>query len=364
MLINNLQTHIAHHRVLIDGAIKRVLDRSWLVLGPEVKNFEKTFVDYIHVPHCISVANGTDALELALRGLGIAAGDTVATAANAGFYTSTAVLAIGASPLYLEVDVNTHLITLKEVEQAIRQGAKAIVVTHLYGQAQRDIVAISDLCRSSGLALVEDCAQATGARINGKPVGGFGDAGCFSFYPTKNLGALGDGGAVVTNSLDVAAKVSCLRQYGWSAKYQVDLAGARNSRLDELQAAVLSEFLPHLDEWNSRRRDIAAQYSNRITHSAIKLPPKGAEDYVAHLYVVRCVDRDSLREHLRNLDIATDVHYPIPDYRQAVFENRFEQVLLPNTDQLAREVLTLPCYPEMSDADVDEVVEGVNAWQN
>ncbi len=362
MLINNLFAHVTSYRSSIDAAIKRVLDRSWLVLGPEVENFERLFADYIQIAYCRSVANGTDALELALRALGVQAGDKVATVANAGMYTSTAILSIGGTPIFMDVDLVTQVVTQNEVERAIAQGAKAVVVTHLYGQAQIDIAEVAAKCRSSGVKLVEDCAQAHGARVNGKRVGSFGDAGCFSFYPTKNLGALGDGGAVVCRDTELAEKVGYLRQYGWSAKYQVELAGARNSRLDEIQAAVLSEFLPHLDSWNARRRDIASQYSRRITHPAVIFPSTDGDDYVAHLYVVRCSERECLRQHLRELDIATDVHYPIPDHRQPVFGNRFSELRLPNTEQLAQEVLTLPCYPEMAQADVERVISAVNHW--
>lgn len=362
MLINNLSDHIYNHRDDIDAAIKRVLDRSWLVLGPEVKNFEKLLAEYIDVHHCRTVANGTDAIELALRALGMRVGDKVATVANAGMYTSTALLAIGCTPVFMDVDVVTQIVTQNEVERALQRGVKAVVVTHLYGQAQSKIADIAAKCHAAGVALVEDCAQAHGARVNGKMVGSFGDIGCFSFYPTKNLGALGDGGAVVCNDADLAEKVGRLRQYGWSAKYQVELAGSRNSRLDEMQAAILSVFLPILDSWNTRRREIATQYSTSIKHPDVILPIVAGEDYVAHLYVVRSSKRDMLREHLRNQDIATDVHYPIPDYQQPLFGGFFSNVHLPHTEKLAREVLTLPCYPEMTPEDVEMVINAVNEW--
>jgi dTDP-4-amino-4,6-dideoxygalactose transaminase len=210
--------------------------------------------------------------------------------------------------------------------------------------------------------LLEDCAQAHGAQVNGKRVGTFGDAASFSFYPTKNLGALGDGGAVVTNSPSLAEKVGLLRQYGWTAKYSVEAPGARNSRLVEMQAAILSAFLPHLDDANARRREISARYSTLIRHPHIALPQKGGADYVAHLYVIRSRQRDGLREHLSQLNIASDIHYPIPDYRQPVFGERYIKICLQNTECLAREILTLPCYPEMSDEEVDCVVAAVNGW--
>jgi len=358
--INDLKCHTRRLAPSIEHAVARVIASGWFVLGPEVEAFERSFAAYVRVNHCRTVANGTDALELALRAVGVNRNSIVATVANAGFYTSNALLAIGANPLYLDVDGDTCLVTLDEVERAIRTGVKAVVVTHLYGQAVLEIAQIAMCCRAAGVALVEDCAQAHGAKVGSKQVGSFGDIGCFSFYPTKNLGALGDGGAVVCNSAALASEIAHLRQYGWSAKYQVDLAGARNSRLDEIQAAVLSEFLPYLDSWNERRRDIASQYSLNITHPSVKLPLVGGGDYVAHLYVIRCSERDRLREYLQRLDIATDIHYPIPDYRQPIFVKRFSELLLPNTEQLAQECLTLPCYPEMVQADVERVVSAIN----
>jgi dTDP-3-amino-2,3,6-trideoxy-4-keto-D-glucose/dTDP-3-amino-3,4,6-trideoxy-alpha-D-glucose/dTDP-2,6-dideoxy-D-kanosamine transaminase len=363
VLLNDLSKKIANHRGAINVAIKRVLDSSWLVLGPEVKSFEKDFAKYMAVKYCHSVANGTDALELALRALGVKQDDRVATAANAGFYTSTALLAIGAVPFYLDVDLETRVVTINEVERAIREGVKAIVATHLYGQAVQDIVEIAERCHVAGVALVEDCAQAHGAKVDGKQAGSFGNIGCYSFYPTKNLGALGDGGAIVTNDEALSAKVTRLSQYGWSAKYHVEQTGARNSRLDAMQAAILSEFLPQLDSWNSRRREIASIYSTQINNPAVILPSDGDESYVAHLYVLRVSQRSSLQTHLRSYDITTDVHYPIPDHRQLIFGDRFASISLPNTEQLAKEVLSLPCYPEMTDDEVQQVISAVNGWQ-
>lgn len=363
MLINDLSARIGANEEAIMAATNRVIASGWLVLGPEVKRFEAAFAKYLGAVHCISLANGTDAIELALRAMGVEAGDRVATVANAGMYTTTAMLAIGAEPFFLDVDLATRNTTLSEVERAIAEGVKVVVVTHLYGLATPEIQEIARRCAQNGVRLLEDCAQAHGAIIDGKRAGTFGDASCFSFYPTKNLGALGDGGAVVTNSAEIAQRVSCLRQYGWTDKYRVEFAGARNSRLDEIQAAILLAFLPHLDAANARRREIATQYSTKIKHANVSLPdPMGAE-YVGHLYVLRSARRDSLRSHLRALDIASDVHYPVPDHRQPVFGERFAQIKLANTEQLASEILTLPCYPEMTDAQVDEVIAGINSWR-
>lgn len=364
MQINDLSAKIAKHKNDIKLAANRVIDSGWLVLGPEVKRFEQSFADYLGSSHCISLANGTDAIELALKALGVERGDRVATVANAGMYTTTALLAIGAEPFFLDVDLSSRNTTLAEVERALAAGVKAVVVTHLYGLAVPQIRQIADCCARQGVPLMEDCAQAHGARVDGQRVGTFGNAASFSFYPTKNLGALGDGGAVVTGSGAVAEKVIRLRQYGWTTKYQVEVGGARNSRLDEMQAAILSVFLPDLDVANARRREIADRYFAGIVHPDVSLPAPAGEAYVAHLYVVRSARRDALRAHLRDSDIAADVHYQISDYRQPVFGNRFESVFLENTEMLTREILTLPCYPEMTDAQVGQVIDAVNAWRS
>jgi dTDP-4-amino-4,6-dideoxygalactose transaminase len=361
--INNLSARIAHNEIPIKAAIDRVISSGWLVLGPEVKHFEQSFATYLGVDYCVSVANGTDAIELALKAMGIQCGDRVATVANAGMYTTTALLAIGAEPYFMDIDIDTRGATLEEVKQAIDAGVKAVVVTHLFGLGIPEIASIAEYCTKKQVPLLEDCAQAHGAQVNGKHVGAFGDAASFSFYPTKNLGALGDGGAVVSNNLIIAEKVKLLRQYGWVEKYKVSMPGARNSRLDEMQAAILTEFLPQLDQANSRRREIARQYSQLIQHPNVLVPVVGGEDYVAHLYVIRSLQRDALRVHLQAKAIASDIHYPIPDYRQPLFAQRFVNISLKNTELLAQEILTLPCYPEMTETDVQRVVNAVNNWQ-
>lgn len=360
--INNLSAKITKHQTQIKASIDRVIASGWLVLGPEVKQFEESFAAYLGACHCVSLANGTDAIELALKSMGVGPGDRVATVANAGMYTTTAILAIGAEPYFMDVDIDTRGATLAEVTRAVEAGIKAVVVTHLYGLAIPEIAQIAQYCTQKGVPLLEDCAQAHGSQVNGKRVGTFGDAASFSFYPTKNLGALGDGGAVVTCNPELAEKVGLLRQYGWTSKYRVEVAGARNSRLDEMQAAILSEFLPHLDEANARRREIAARYSTLIRHPNVALPQEGGTDYVAHLYVIRSQQRDALREHLRKLKIASDVHYPIPDYRQPVFGERFAEIHLQTTERLANEILTLPCYPEMNDEEVNYIIAAANGW--
>jgi len=361
LLINDLRRHQEAVAGAIGESLARVAQSGWFVLGAEGEAFEAAFAAYCGTPHAIGVANGTDALELALKALGVKAGDRVATVANAGFYACTALNAIGAAPLFVDVDAESQLMDLDALETALGQHpVAAIVVTHLYGRLH-DMDRLAALSRRFATPLLEDCAQAHGAARDGRRAGSFGDAAAFSFYPTKNLGALGDGGAVVTRRADVDEAVRALRQYGWSGKYEVSRAGGRNSRLDELQAAVLRAKLPRLDGWNARRREISARYSQGISHPEVRTPPVSGEDDVAHLYVVRTARRDALRAHLKSAGVAADVHYPIPDHRQPCWAGRLD-VRLPVTEELAGEVLTLPCFPELTHAEVDQVIAAVNAW--
>lgn len=360
--LNNIRAKIANHRNQIDRAITRVIDSGWVILGSEVQEFERKFAAFLQASYCIGVANGTDAIELALRAMDIAPGDFVATVANAGMYTTTALLAIGAQPYFMDVDLETKCASLVEVKRAIDAGVKAVVITHLYGYATPEIALIVEYCNAKGVRLLEDCAQAHGARINKQCVGTFGDAASFSFYPTKNLGALGDGGAIVTNNEEIAEKIRLLRTYGWSDKYNVVLNGARNSRLDEIQAAVLSELLTSLDAMNTKRREIANRYSESIIHPHIEVPRSEGECYVAHLYVIRTSRRGKLMSYLKQHKIASDIHFPIPDYKQPIFKNAFSGTHLTATEILAGEVLTLPCYPELSDDEVNFIITVINDW--
>lgn len=361
--INDLLARMTRYQELITNAAQRVITSGWWILGPECKRFEQAFADYIGVNHCVGVANGTEALELALKALGIKTNDLVATVANAGMYTTSSVLTIGARPFFMDVDPNTFCVTLDEVRRAVQAGAKAIVITHLYGQAVPELLSITQYCAQNNVRLVEDCAQAHGARINGKTVGSFSDIATFSFYPTKNLGALGDGGAIVTNHEELANQLRLLSQYGWTSKYRVEIAGARNSRLDEMQAAILYELLPFLDEANARRQAIANIYDANIKHPLIKTPRLNGESYVAHLYVIRSSRRDELRHYLHKFKIASEIHYPIPDHRQPVFGNQFCTIELKNSEELSQEILTLPCYPEMSTQELDSIITTINGWQ-
>ncbi len=338
--------------------VKRVLDRHWYVLGDEVTNFETEFAKYVGVSNCVTLANGTDALELALRGLGVEKGDRVIAVANAGFYGSTAIHAIGALPHYVDVDRQTLTMSVKALANALKQKPKAVIVTHLYGQLA-DIEELVRIASKADVPLIEDCAQSHGATRSGKQAGSFGKIACFSFYPTKNLGALGDGGAIVTSDSDLTARIRSLRQYGWSKKYLVANAGGRNSRLDEMQAAILREKLPHLSKWNEERRQIAQRYNKSFVSLPLDLPYSTGEDYVAHLYVIRVKnDRDAFRTFLKTRGITTEVHYPIPDQRQSAYPYAGTEKL-EITESACATVVSLPCYPGLTEVDVNRVIAAI-----
>jgi dTDP-4-amino-4,6-dideoxygalactose transaminase len=360
--INDLRRHTASQGDAVRAAVARVVDSGWFILGRELQSFEAEFAAYCGSPHCIGVANGTDALELALRACGVGPGGRVLTVANAGAYSTTAIHAAGGEPVYVDVDDDTLLVDEAELRRRLDgEPVAALIVTHLYGRLVPGIDAIARAARRARVPLIEDCAQAHGARLGGRMAGSFGDVGCFSFYPTKNLGALGDGGALVTGSAELGEQLRMLRQYGWAGKYRIERAGGRNSRLDEMQAAVLRAKLPMLDGWNERRRDIARRFSGGIRQPKLRCPRHFGEDCVAHLYVVRTAERQSLQAHLRARGIASDIHYPLPDYRQPAFAAGPGSVN-PVAERACDEVLTLPCFPEMTDDEVAAVVDAVNAW--
>ena len=363
LAINDLGRHYATTRKDVEAAISKVLASGWFVLGPHVRDFEQAFARYCGVSECVGVANGTDAIELALRGLGLAPGDKVVVAANAGMYATVAMMTLGCRPVFVDVHAGSMLMDATALRAVDDPGVRAVIVTHLYGRLA-DMEEITTICAQRGWPLIEDCAQAHGASRDGRRAGSFGHAATFSFYPTKNLGALGDGGAITTQSTEFAQKLRQLSQYGWGRKYEVAQSGGRNSRLDEIQAAILLAKLPRLDGWNTRRREIAAQYTRGISHADVRLPAYTDESWVAHLYVIECTDRDHLRKHLAANQVASDIHYPIPDHRQAALAEDFHGLSLPVTEQLATRILSLPCFPEMTDAEVEHVIQAVNQWQS
>ncbi|TWO67930.1 DegT/DnrJ/EryC1/StrS family aminotransferase [Caenimonas sedimenti] len=349
----------------LDATLQRVLQRNWFVLGEEVREFEREFAAWCGVAHCVTVANGTDALELALRALDVQPGGEVLCAANAGFYASAAALAMGAVPGYVDVDDGTLTLSPAALRQALAARPSkpaAVVATHLYGQLA-DVEGIAAVCAEAGVPWIEDCAQAHGAERGGRKAGSFAPLACFSFYPTKNLGALGDGGAVTSPDARLADRVRALRQYGWSAKYHVSERGGRNSRLDELQAAVLRLKLGHLERQNAERRAIARRYSEAFEGLALRLPVSCGADNAVHLYVVRTAQRETLRAHLLARGVASDVHYPVPDHQQAVLAASRAGVRLPVTEAACASVLSLPCFPGMREEEVDTVIAAVRAFR-
>lgn len=360
--LNDLaRNHQAGLEALRD-ACNRVISSGWYILGSEVADFETRFADYCGAGHCVGVANGTDALEIALRAAQVQPGDQVVTTANGGMYASIAINACSAEPVFVDVDPGTMNMCADSLRAAIRLRPRAVIVTHLYGR----LAAVDELTRiahEAGAIVIEDCAQAHGARLAGKHAGTFGDIGCFSFYPTKNLGALGDGGAVITRDNARADHVRRLRQYGWARKYHCEIAGGRNSRLDEMQAALLSVKLGWLDRQNGARRLVAQRYHDGIRHPHITTQRREGESDVAHLYVIRSPHRAQLAAHLARAGVQTDIHYPLPDHRQSIFGDRFASVHLPVTEKLADEILTLPCHPALREEEIAHVIDACNRFR-
>jgi dTDP-4-amino-4,6-dideoxygalactose transaminase len=336
----------------LDAAIARVLDSGWFLMGPEVPAFEQEFAAYHGQGfECVGLSTGTDALRIGLLALGIQPDDEVLVTANAGVPPVAAVVAAGARPVFCDVDPRTHTLDPLEIERRLTPRTRAVLVVHLYGHpAAMD--AISHAARRHGLKVLEDCAQAHGARFAGQLVGTGGDAAAFSFFPTKNLGALGDAGALLTRDPGVADSARLLRMYGWRTKY-VSERHSTVSRMDELQAAVLRVKLGHLDAWNAARVRLAERYRSQLDGAGLELPPSGG---VFHLFVIRTPRRDAVRAHLGQHGVGTDVHYPLPAHLQAPYASfGGGRGSLPHTERLADEVLSLPLYPELSEASVDYV---------
>lgn len=352
----------------IDAAVARALSSGWYILGAELKAFEAEFAAWLGVPAVIGCGNGTDAIALALRGLGIGPGATVVTVSHTAVATVAAIEMAGAVPLLIDIDPVHYTMDPEALRRVLEEPpaglppVRAVVAVHLYGQPA-DLDQIMPLCRAHGVALIEDCAQAHGARLHGQRVGTFGDAATFSFYPTKNLGALGDGGAVAVRSLPLAERLAALRQYGWHKHYISDEVGV-NSRLDEIQAAILRVKLPHLDRQNTRRAEIAAIYTDVLTGSALRPPhQRDGTAHVFHLYVTRSSDRDHIQAALRTAGIGTGIHYATPVHLQPAYARRIAlgHGGCPETETACREILSLPLYPEMTDAEVDAVCGALKA---
>ncbi|MDR9894881.1 DegT/DnrJ/EryC1/StrS family aminotransferase [Aetokthonos hydrillicola Thurmond2011] len=360
------------HKAEIDAAISRVLDSGWYVLGGEVQAFEKEFASYLGVSDAIGVANGTDALAIALRALDIGFGDAVITVSHTAVATVAAIELVGATPVLVDVDTETYNLDLNHLEDTIRRTLnstsqktrlKAIIPVHLYGYPA-DLKEIIDLARRYELYVVEDCAQSHGAEYMGHKTGSLGDLAAFSFYPTKNLGALGDGGAVVTNDVSLAQKVRSLREYGWQERYISSIPGM-NTRLDELQASILRVKLRYLDHENSERQQLARRYNQLLSTTSLVLPYKHDNaDHVYHQYVVRSQKRDELRAYLKEHGISTLIHYPVPIHLQPAYQNRIfiPQQKLKNTERVSQEIFSLPMHPHLTIEQVQQVSEMITLW--
>ena len=346
----------------VQSAVQRVLESGWYVLGREVAAFEEEFAAYVGVRHGIGVASGTEALQVGLMACGIGAGDEVITVSHTASATAMAVLLAGATPVFVDIDPATYTMRPELVEAALTARTKAVLPVHIYGQPA-GMAPVMDVARGHGLRVIEDCAQAHGATYRGQRVGAFGDLGCFSFYPAKNLGAYGDGGIVVTNDDALAEQVRLVREYGWRRRYVSEQVGL-NSRLDEVQAAVLRVKLRYLDGWNAARRQRAARYGEALAGAPLGLPQASRDaEHVYHLYVVRTPQRDALQRHLAEHAVGSAVHYPVPVHLQDAF-GAFSggQGSLPETEAAANEILDLPMYPELPLEDVDRVAAVVRAF--
>jgi len=370
----NPRANYLAHKDEIDQAIHRVLETGRYVLGEEVAAFEREFARYTGVRYSVGVGNGTDALHLTLRVYGIGPGDTVITVSHTAVATVAAIELAGATPVLVDIDPSSFTMDPNCLEDAIRnhdngRGAghggpvKAIIPVHLYGHPA-DMPAIMDIARRYSLYVIEDCAQSHGAAIQGRKTGSWGHLAAFSFYPTKNLGALGDGGAVVTNDPNLAQRASLLREYGWRERYVSEMRGM-NSRLDELQAAILRVKMKYLDEENGRRRELARIYDTLLPVTALILPRlKDDVEHVYHQYVVRTRYRDDLKAFLEAHSVGTLIHYPIPVHLQRAYrELGYRAGDLPVTERCAKEILSLPLYPEMEDSDIEEICELIRGYE-
>lgn len=357
------------HKEEIDQAIRRVLDSGWYILGQEVAAFEQEFAQYLGVSQAVGVGSGTDALEIALRACGVGVGDAVITVSHTVVATVAAIELVGAMPVLVDIDPTTFTLDPNRLEDTIKQHQgsriKAIIPVHLYGHPAA-MPAIMEMARRHDLYVIEDCAQSHGAAIEGRKTGAWGHLAAFSFYPTKNLGALGDGGAVVTDDQELAQKLRLLREYGWQRRYISDIAGM-NTRLDEMQAAVLRVKLKYLDQENGQRNQLAQVYNSRLCDTPLVLPEVGQDiDSVYHQYVVKSAQRDALKDFLKDNSVGTLIHYPVPVHRQEAYQNRVGVGSrgLQETENVVREILSLPMYPQMISDQAQQVADLIVSWYN
>lgn len=357
----DLKQQYASIKSEVDAAIARVIENTSFILGPEVRAFEAAFAEYTGARACIAVNSGTAALQLALMAAGVGAGDEVIVPSFTFFATAEAVSVLGATPVFVDVDPVSYTVTADAIERAITPRTRAVIPVHLYGQAA-DLDPILELAQKHNLRVIEDAAQAHGAEYKRKRVGGLGSAGCFSFYPSKNLGAYGEAGAIVTNDEELATRLRLLRDHGSTSKYAHAIVGY-NFRMEEIQAAVLNVKLPHLNDWNDARRTRAARYHSALSNSGVALPHEMEyARHVYHVYAVQADNRDELQRRLTAAGVQSGVHYPIPIHFQPAYQSLgYKRGDLPVTEALAERVLSLPMFPELSDEQIDRVAEAVTA---
>ena len=363
VLMNDFKLEPQELRDEMLTAVSRVIDSGWYVLGKEVEKFERNWAKICGVKHGIGVGNGMDAIEISLRALDIGPGDEVITTPMTAFATVLAILKSGATPVLADINPNTALISIESARKVISSQTKAILLVHLYGQV-RDMDQWKKFCELNSINLIEDCAQAHLAEWKGNKVGSFGVVGAYSFYPTKNLGALGDAGIVVTQDDDLADKIRQIRNYGQSKRYEHPLLGL-NSRLDEMHAAILSQRLKWLSKFTKRRRQIAANYNEGINNSAVQQLSTSQElsAHVYHLYVLKCERRSAFIKHLLNCEVETLIHYPIPIHHQnPCVDLRRSPDGLSASEKHANSCISIPCHPQMSNDDVNKVIEAINSF--
>jgi len=345
-------------------ACERVLRSGWWVLGKEVETFESEWAEYTRSAHTVGCANGLDAIEIAIRALGIGPGDEVITTPMTAFATVLAVIRAGAIPVLADIELDTAMLDPASVSRCIGPKTKAVLLVHLYGQIG-SVLELKKIAEGHNLVLIEDCAQAHGAQLDGRMAGSFGACAAWSFYPTKNLGAVGDAGALTMPSQDLADAARSLRNYGQSVRYHHPMLGM-NSRLDELQAAILRERLRFLEQWTSRRREVARRYAAGIENPTVRVLhlPDDPQRHVHHLFVVTCAQRDALQLHLKENEIESLIHYPIPIHHQnPCRELSRDPQGLGNTERHALTCLSLPCHPGLTDQTVDRVIDAVNRFR-
>jgi dTDP-4-amino-4,6-dideoxygalactose transaminase len=363
ILMNDFKAEPPALREAMLAAAARVLESGWYVLGTECESFERQWAQACGVARGVGVGNGMDALEIALRALGIGPGDEVITTPMTAFATVLAILRAGAVPVLADIAPTTALMNIASVRRCLSPRTRAVMLVHLYGQL-RDPLDWQALCREAGIALIEDCAQAHGAALAGRAAGSYGVAAAFSFYPTKNLGAAGDGGMLVSTDAALADRAAVLRNYGQSERYHHPVLGM-NSRLDELHAAMLAARLPWLEPFTQRRRAVAAAYRAGIHHEAITLmaPPQEAAAHVHHLFVVTCTQREALQAHLKACGVQSLIHYPVPIHHQPPCTTlRRDPQGLAASERHAATCLSLPCHPQMDDGAVQQVIDAVNRF--